>query len=80
MAWDFSELSDAELATLKTNILAKLNGLLTGSKSGALDGMAFSEMSLDELMGVQEAVNMEQRLRSDTTGDMIGAEFEEASS
>ena len=77
--WDFSEYTTAQLATLQTNIQAKLNDLLTGSKSGSLDGAAFSEMSLSELQSLQSAVNAELRSRGSTIDDdFMAVEFETA--
>lgn len=75
--WDFSEFTDAQLSTLQTNILAKINSLLTGTQEGELDGMKFKDMSLNDLRELQAAVNGEVRLRADDTGGLIAVEFEE---
>lgn len=77
--WDLSEFSAAELSTLKTNILAKVNEMLTGVESGSLEGGAFKNVSFKDLKELQGAVNGELRARADTTGGLIGVEFERAS-
>jgi len=81
MAWDFSEYTDAQLATLAAAVQAKLLDLVTGPKSGSLDGGTFSEMSLSQLETLQKAVNAELRARGvgDLDDDFMAAEFEEAS-
>lgn len=77
--WDLSELTDAELSTLRTNALAKMNALLTGVQGGSLDGATFQDLSLGDVKGLMAAVMAEQRQRSDTTGDLIAIDFQEAS-
>lgn len=76
---DLSQLTSAELSTLKTNLLARINGNATGPQSGSAAGQSFAHMSAKEAMELLSAVNTEIRLRADATGGLIVVEFAEPS-
>jgi len=77
--WNFSQYTDAELASVRAAALAQLLVLLGGPKSGSQDGAAFSEMSLAELKEVQGAIDAEERQRAEVPGGFLAAEFEDPS-
>lgn len=77
MDLDLSELTDAQLSTLKTNLLASLNATATTGESYAIGQRSLKRGSLKETAELLSAVNREIRQRADTTGGLIYVEFGE---
>ena len=75
---DLSQLTDAELSTLKTNLLASANNTATAGESYMIGQRQLKRGSLKETMEWLSAVNTEIRLRADGGGGLILAEFGEA--
>lgn len=74
---DLRALTSAQLTTLQTNLLDRINGNATGPQSGSAAGQSFAHMSAKEAMEMLSAVNREITLRADTAGGLIVVEFEE---
>ena len=78
MVYDFSALTDAQLDTLIANVQTHLNRLLTGAQSGGVgDSRNFSMARIPELTDLLARLSQEKRLRGDTGGDFIVAQFGE---
>lgn len=72
---DLSALTDAELTTLKTNLLASLNRS-TNAQSYEVGGRKLSRMDPKDTMDLLNAVSREIAARADSSGDpFILAEF-----
>ncbi len=74
---DLSQLTDAELTTLKTNLLASINNTATGGQAEKIGEASRTYASLSEVRQLLSDVNREIRQRADTTGGVIYAEFGE---
>lgn len=76
---DLSQLTDAELSTLKTNLLASINASASGAQSYQIGVRQLSRMDPEKAMKMLGDVNREIRLRASGGDDLILAELGEAS-
>lgn len=68
-SYDLSQLTDAELTTLKTNLLASLNRSTNAQSYTAGGGRMLNRMAPKDVMEWLSAVNREIAARADSTGD-----------
>lgn len=71
-----SQLTTAELSTLKTNLLASINRS-TGAQSYSTPGDSLTRMNPKDAMTMLKQVNEELEARTDQTGGIGVIEFEE---
>ena len=84
MALDLSSLTDAQLTTMRDNLVTAINNLITGEvqMSSAPDGGSWTNFSLDQMTALLSAVSSEIATRDDSVGGitagMIQVEIGEA--
>ena len=76
---DLSQLTDAELTTLKTNLLGVLNGSALGGESYTIGTRTMKRPNITEAAKILSAVNTEIRLRGDAGGGLILVDFDDPS-
>ena len=75
---DFSQLTDAELTQLKTDLLASITRSANAQSYTAGGGRQLTRMDPEKAMKMLSWVNQEIAARADTSGDpLIHVDFEE---
>ena len=76
--FDLSQLTDAELSTLKTNLLASINASASTAQTYQIGARNLTRMSPKDAMDLLSAVNRELRNRGNPGDDIILGTFGEA--
>lgn len=77
MAFDLSALTDAQLSTMQTNLVAMHAKVTTGGESYSIGTRSLKRPSLASIMEQLAAISTEISSRADTTGGTGVVEFGE---
>lgn len=77
MSYDFSQLTDAQLETMRDNAIASINRSLSAQSYTTGGGRQLTRVEMKAAAELLGAVNEEIAARADTVGDMfIEADFD----